>query len=684
MTNRYTSFVPGSAMLLLLLALVAWPAGDISAQTLSATRVAADSAIFVANPKHLDFGIVPQNGSKTLTFTVSNPGNIRLNILFDLLQLPHLSYISGYRISVNPPANVDPGGSQGGSVTFESSQIDNGLELVDAPGAYGGSLVFNHNSTLTWDYFATTSTITWSAYVPKAQVTQSVAAGATTATVPLGSTGLQIQFANTGTGGTITASTIPGSLPKSTLVGGQTFTPTGDTYVISASGLTGASFDLTFPNAGGSGARLAYRPEGSAPDAPWILIEPGKTVITGNVIIAKGIASFSEWTVLTPGTLAPTLTSLEPDTMLVGERSNVIVKGTNFSTVSTFDFGAGVTVNSVEVPVTGEAIVNVTVAPDAAVGVRDVKVTNPAPGGGTATLTGAFTVLQALTPTIASIAPNGGNRGATVSVTLAGTNFGTATTVSAGGGITVGNVVVTSPTSLTADFAVPTSTVAGAYDVTVSNGSGFSAFLIGGFTARNLAPTVASVSPASADRGKSTTVSITGTGFETGVTTGVSFGAGITVTSFTVTNATTISAVLNIPTTAAGGVRDVSVTNATPGGGTATQTGAFTVTIPVSVEGDGEVIPETFVLEDAYPNPFNPVTTIRFGLPERSSVTVQVYDVSGRMVAQLVNDELQAGMFRTQWNAGSASSGTYLVRMTAKSADSNKTFSTSKKVSLVK
>ncbi|MBI3112748.1 MAG: T9SS type A sorting domain-containing protein, partial [Ignavibacteriales bacterium] len=184
--------------------------------------------------------------------------------------------------------------------------------------------------------------------------------------------------------------------------------------------------------------------------------------------------------------------------------------------------------------------------------------------------------------------------------------------------------------------------------------------------------------------GKSTTVSITGTNFETGVTTGVSFGAGITVTSFSVTNATTISAVLNIPTTAAGGVRDVSVTNASPGGGTVTKTGGFTVTIPVSVEGDGSVIPENFVLEDAYPNPFNPTTTIRFGLPERSSVAIRIYDVSGRVVADLVNAEMQAGMFQVQWNAASVSSGTYLVRMSAASSESGKTFSTSKKVSLVK
>ena len=115
-----------------------------------------------------------------------------------------------------------------------------------------------------------------------------------------------------------------------------------------------------------------------------------------------------------------------------------------------------------------------------------------------------------------------------------------------------------------------------------------------------------------------------------------------------------------------------------------TKTGGFTVTIPTDVEGDGSVIPENFVLEDAYPNPFNPMTTIRFGLPERSSVAIRVYDVSGRIVADLVNAQMQAGMFQVQWNAASVSSGTYLVRMSAESTESGKTFSTSKKVSLVK
>jgi len=683
MKNRYTPFVPGSVVLLALLLLIALTGQTVLAQTLSATRVAADSARFVPSPKHLDFGIVPQNGDKTLTFTISNPGNIGLVIFF--INPPLVSFLTGYSVSLTPPGSVDPGGSQSGTATFTSTKKEIGfLEFVDAPGAYGGTLRFHHNSTSTSNVLETSSSVTWSAYVPSATATQSVAPNAAGSTT-LGSTGVKIDFASTGSGGTVTVNTISGKAPPGdALEGGKKFTPTGDVFVISASGLTGASFDLTLPNAGGSNARLAYRPEGSPPGTPWILIVPGKTVITGNVIIAKGIASFSEWTVLVEGTLAPTLTSLDPDTALVGERFNVIVKGTNFGTTSTFDFGAGVTVNSVEAATTSEAIVNVTVAPDAAVGVRDVKVTNPAPGGGVATLAGSFTVLQALTPTLASAAPNAGDRGATVSVTLTGTNFGTATTVSVGGGITVSNVTITSPTTLTASLTIPTTTVAGVYNITVSNGTGFSSTLTGGFTARNLAPTVASVSPATADRGKSTTVSITGTNFETGVTTGVSFGAGVTVTSFTVTNATTISAVLDIPVSAAGGMRDVSVTNASPGGGTVTKTGGFTVTVPTDVEGDRSVIPENFVLEDAYPNPFNPMTTIRFGLPERSSVAIRVYDVSGRIVADLVNAEMQAGMFQVQWNAASVSSGTYLVRMSAASSESGKTFSTSKKVSLVK
>ncbi len=76
-------------------------------------------------------------------------------------------------------------------------------------------------------------------------------------------------------------------------------------------------------------------------------------------------------------------------------------------------------------------------------------------------------------------------------------------------------------------------------------------------------------------------------------------------------------------------------------------------------------IPERFFLNQNYPNPFNPSTTIQFDLPVRSYVTLNVYDVLGRLVATLVNDQQAAGSHRVTWNAGGFSSGVYVYRLQA-------------------
>src|SRR6266571_8214531 len=54
--------------------------------------------------------------------------------------------------------------------------------------------------------------------------------------------------------------------------------------------------------------------------------------------------------------------------------------------------------------------------------------------------------------------------------------------------------------------------------------------------------------------------------------------------------------------------------------------------ITVGVNENGKIIPEQFALLGNYPNPFNPTTTIKYRLPEVSNVTVEVYDVLGRLV----------------------------------------------------
>ena len=75
--------------------------------------------------------------------------------------------------------------------------------------------------------------------------------------------------------------------------------------------------------------------------------------------------------------------------------------------------------------------------------------------------------------------------------------------------------------------------------------------------------------------------------------------------------------------------------------------------------------PGSFELSTNYPNPFNPSTTISFSIPEKSFITLKVYDMLGREVAELVNEELQTGSFEKTFEASSLASGVYIYRITA-------------------
>jgi hypothetical protein len=72
-----------------------------------------------------------------------------------------------------------------------------------------------------------------------------------------------------------------------------------------------------------------------------------------------------------------------------------------------------------------------------------------------------------------------------------------------------------------------------------------------------------------------------------------------------------------------------------------------------------------------YSNPFNPSTTIKFDLPEPSRVSLFVYDVLGRKIAELENGMKAAGYHSTVWNASSIASGEYFARFTATDAQGN-------------
>jgi hypothetical protein len=98
----------------------------------------------------------------------------------------------------------------------------------------------------------------------------------------------------------------------------------------------------------------------------------------------------------------------------------------------------------------------------------------------------------------------------------------------------------------------------------------------------------------------------------------------------------------------------------------------------VSAEEEHTILPENFALGQNYPNPFNPRTTINYHIAYRSEVVLNVFDVLGQEVLQLVNDIQEPGYKTIQWDAGNISSGIYFYQLRAGS------FVETRKMSLVK
>ena len=97
-----------------------------------------------------------------------------------------------------------------------------------------------------------------------------------------------------------------------------------------------------------------------------------------------------------------------------------------------------------------------------------------------------------------------------------------------------------------------------------------------------------------------------------------------------------------------------------------------------------DVVPEKFTLRQNYPNPFNPVTNIDLELPEFAKTHLAIFDITGREVITLINNEnLNAGHYRYQVNANGLPSGMYFYRMVAISTSGNK-YTDTKKLVLLK
>ncbi|MDP4192075.1 MAG: T9SS type A sorting domain-containing protein, partial [Bacteroidota bacterium] len=83
-------------------------------------------------------------------------------------------------------------------------------------------------------------------------------------------------------------------------------------------------------------------------------------------------------------------------------------------------------------------------------------------------------------------------------------------------------------------------------------------------------------------------------------------------------------------------------------------------------------------LAQNYPNPFNPSTSIKYSIPQNSMVSLKVYDILGKEVASLVNEQKSAGSYEVNFNANSLSAGMYIYELKAGN------FTQTKKMMLIK
>lgn len=292
----------------------------------------------------------------------------------------------------------------------------------------------------------------------------------------------------------------------------------------------------------------------------------------------------------TVGNPAPVPSTMSTGAFFWGSNPNVTINGTAIFSGATVNAGSGVTVGGYDYTNAPTAVTfNATVAPGTTIGVRPLTIQNT---GSSAVNVPGDVDIRYRAPAFTSIVPSGAVQGSTINVVITGTDFFDETQVKTalamGAGITVNSVTVNTQTQITASISVAPAATVGPRDVTLTNAvsgtSGGSDTEVGAFQVLldgNPVPSITNVSPNSGRQGENVNITITGTNFSN-LYTNVSFGAGTSVNSFSVVNSTTINLVLAINQAATLGARDVTVTNAGPGGGVDVLDDGFTINAPLN------------------------------------------------------------------------------------------------------
>jgi len=106
----------------------------------------------------------------------------------------------------------------------------------------------------------------------------------------------------------------------------------------------------------------------------------------------------------------------------------------------------------------------------------------------------------------------------------------------------------------------------------------------------------------------------------------------------------------------------------------------------IGIKNISSEVPGKFKLEQNYPNPFNPVTNIKFSIPKAGFVKMNVYDITGRLVKKLVNQNITPGIYTVDFDGSNLASGVYFYKLEASDSPSSHStsFTDTKKMILVK
>jgi Domain of unknown function (DUF1929)/Legume lectin domain/PKD domain/Abnormal spindle-like microcephaly-assoc'd, ASPM-SPD-2-Hydin/Quinohemoprotein amine dehydrogenase, alpha subunit domain III len=285
--------------------------------------------------------------------------------------------------------------------------------------------------------------------------------------------------------GTITTPATAVSIPQ-----GQSVTFAGSGAATGGNTITGYSWSIR----GGSPAKSAMQNPGAVTFAT-----PGTYQATLTVTDSLGITDPNppvRTITVTATSPAPTLASAAPNTGAQAQTNlNVVLTGTNFLASPICSFGAGIDVNSCTFNSATQLTANVDILATAAVGPRNIVVTDT--DTQTATLAGGFSVVAGTAlpaPTLTAVTPNAEFQGTTnATITLTGTNFQPAPTCNFNTdfGGSENTCTFVSPTQINVNLNVSANATLGGHNVSVTNADGQSATMINGFTVtQNLGNTV--------------------------------------------------------------------------------------------------------------------------------------------------------------------------------------------------